>query len=335
MALQAAAVTALLVPQIVLCYDIGAFYFGNWHIDPLNEAYHGTNWTEWELVQHALPRFPNHQQPKHPLWGFQMEDMAAVMEQKINAAADHGVDFFIFDWYWHQDTGPFLYRPLEHGFLNATNNHRLKFAVMWANHNWVDIHPMKRRWPSLLQFPGEVDRLTFDKIVNHTIEVYFKHPSYYRAQGCPFYSIYHLNMFINGLGSVQAAEDALNSFRDKAKVAGFPCIHINAVDASLPQSNEVLTQLNLNSITSYNWASSLPQGQFPTVSYSYMLNVSINKWNHCHKTYPIPYIPNVSISWDSSPRACQSDIYQHVGYPFLPVFDSNQTEFQTAHQRLE
>jgi len=56
------------------------------------------------------------------------------MAQKIKAAADHGIDVFLFDWYYNAP-GTFLERPLNEGYLKAPNNSRVKFALMWANHN--------------------------------------------------------------------------------------------------------------------------------------------------------------------------------------------------------
>ena len=59
----------------------------------------GKNWTEWNLVKHAQPRFPGHLQPNVPLWGYEMDNDPTVMAKKIDAAADHGIDHFLFDWY--------------------------------------------------------------------------------------------------------------------------------------------------------------------------------------------------------------------------------------------
>mgnify|MGYP003340779711 FL=1 len=74
-------------------FTVGVYYFGNYHPgDPRNEAQKGRGWTEWELVKAAKPRFPGHQQPKVPLWGYEDESDPKVMERKIAAAADHGVD---------------------------------------------------------------------------------------------------------------------------------------------------------------------------------------------------------------------------------------------------
>ena len=122
---------------------VGCYYFPNYHVDPRNEKIHGPGWTEWQLVRHAIPRFPGHQQPKVPLWGHDDESDPQVMEQKIDAAVNHGIDHFIFDWYHYED-GPFLERCLEQGFLKSRNVNRIEFSLMWANHDWINIHPMGR-----------------------------------------------------------------------------------------------------------------------------------------------------------------------------------------------
>ena len=100
--------------------QIAAFYFPNYHIDPRNEAVHGSGWTEWELMKIARPRFPGHQQPKVPLWGYEDEADPAVMSRKIDAAADSGISTFLFDWYYYND-GPFLEQALREGFQKAPN----------------------------------------------------------------------------------------------------------------------------------------------------------------------------------------------------------------------
>ena len=50
-------------------YTLAAYYFGNYHVDPRNEAQHGHGWTEWRLVEAARPRFAGHAQPKIPFMG--------------------------------------------------------------------------------------------------------------------------------------------------------------------------------------------------------------------------------------------------------------------------
>jgi hypothetical protein len=79
---------------------VAAYYFPNYHSgDPRNDLNMEKNWSEWELVKAAQPRFPNHQQPKVPEWGYLDEKDPKVMAKKIEAAVSHGIDCFIFDCY--------------------------------------------------------------------------------------------------------------------------------------------------------------------------------------------------------------------------------------------
>src|SRR5208337_2714619 len=55
--------------------------------------------------------------------------------------------------------------------------------------------------------------------------------------------------------------------------------------------------------------------------------------------YGIPYFPNVSLGWDSSPRANQADEFGNFGYPFTNTISGNTPErfreaLEIAHGRL-
>ncbi|HRY50565.1 MAG TPA: glycoside hydrolase family 99-like domain-containing protein, partial [Candidatus Paceibacterota bacterium] len=83
---------------------VACYYFGQYHPnDPRNLKERGGPWSEWELIKAAKPRFPGHAQPKVPQWGYEDESDPRVMAKKIDAAADHGIDAFIFDWYHYED----------------------------------------------------------------------------------------------------------------------------------------------------------------------------------------------------------------------------------------
>ena len=180
--------------------EVAVYYFPNYHADARNEKLHGEGWDEWELVKRAEPRFPGHQQPKVPVWDETDEADPQVMARNIDAAADHGIDTFIFDWYWYSD-GPFLQRALDEGFLNAPNNDRLKFSLMWANHDWIDIHPAKiceksAEQSSKLLYPGTITPDAFDALIDYCVGTYFKHPSYWLMDGCPYFSVYELTKLL-------------------------------------------------------------------------------------------------------------------------------------------
>lgn len=313
---------------------VASYYFGNYHPgDPRNVRMKGKDWSEWELVKAARPRFPGHKQPKVPLWGYLDESDPRVMAQKIAAAADHGIDAFIFDWYYYDD-GPFLDRPIDLGFLKATNNSRLKFAFMWANHDWLEIQPYKRGAPPKLLFPGKVTPRTFERISDHLIKDYFPHPSYWRVDGRPYFSVYELTKLMESFGSVQATREALDRFRTKARAAGMPGLHLNAVVWGQPilpgegkpaDTPKLVRDLGLDSVTSYVWVHhvALPR---QVTEYNFVREEYFKYWERAAKTFNVPYFPNVSMGWDSSPRAAQEDEFGDFGYPFTNTIGDNTPE---------
>jgi hypothetical protein len=213
------------------------------------------------IAQDRAAPVPRQAQPKVPLWGYEDESKPKVMAEKIAAAADHGIDVFIFDWY-HYDDGPFLDRPLDRGFLKAKNIGRLKFALMWANHDWLDIMPARRGVKPPLLYPGTVTPETFEKIGDLVIKNYFLHSSYWRIDGRPYFSFYELTKLLDGFGSVAATRAALDRFRAKAVAAGLPGLHLNAVVWGQPilpgertpvDAAKLVKELGFDSVTSYVW----------------------------------------------------------------------------------
>ncbi len=206
---------------------------------------------------------------------------------------------------------------------------------MWANHDWFDIHPAKFNSPPRLQFPGEVTLKTFRAITDHVVKNYFKSPSYWLIDGCPYFSIYELYKFVISMGGVVGAANAIAEFRQKTKDAGFPDLHFNAVTWGvklLPGQTDVtdlkalLEQLKVDSTTSYVWLHHAKLTNFPVTQYSEMAAAYETYRETASEKLGKPYFPNVSVGWDSSPRACQSDIYTEQNYPFLPVVQGNTPE---------
>jgi len=325
---------AAAIPQSPRRYQIGAYCFPNYHVYPRNEEGHGKGWTEWELVKRAEPRFPGHYQPRRPLWGYEDESDPRVFARKIDAAADHGLTHFLFDWYWYDD-GPFLARCLEQGFLRAPNASRLGFALMWANHDWVEIHPAKLNTTPPVLYKGAVTRATFDGMTDYIISKYFSHPSYWKIDGAPYFSIYELYRLVQGLGGVDPARQALGEFRRKTKAAGFRDLHLNAVtwgvqilpgEQQIKEPAKLLSHLEFNSGTSYVWIHHAQLPDFPVTAYAYAAKKAQEYWQRASGEIGLPYHPNVTMGWDSSPRTCQSDVFTNKGYPFMPTLGGGTPE---------
>ncbi len=329
-------------------YQVVVYYFPNYHHDKQNELVHGAGWNEWELVRHALPRFPGHRQPRIPLWGYEDEADPSVMARKIETAAEYGIDCFLFDWYWYEQ-GPYLERGLDHGFLKAPNNQRLKFAIHWANHDWIDIHPASyyhcTHNDHTVLYPGKISRKAFKNLVAYVIQNYFKHPSYWLIDGAPYFSIYDLASLLRSLGGIQEAAEALAYFRTETKSAGFPDLHLNQIlwnaavlpgEKAIENPNELLEKLGFNSFTSYVWIHHVLLDTFPETEFQTVFQKYMEYWSRITQEISLPYFPNASVGWDSSPRTLQSDNFSNLGYPFTPCIANNTPDrFAQALQEIK
>ncbi|MFE9068219.1 glycoside hydrolase family 99-like domain-containing protein [Streptomyces violaceusniger] len=322
---------------------IAAYYFPNYHVDPRNERWHGEGWTEWEVLKKAGPRFEGHAQPRVPLHGCEDEADPAVMAGKIEMATEHGVDAFIFDWYWYSGR-PYLERPLETAFMPNAADHDMKFAVMWANHHWTNIHPWKSGTTATELESGIVDADQFRAATEYLLERYFHHPAYLRLDGRPYLSIYDLPTLIDGLGGIESTRTALDDLRSRAARAGHGDVHLNAITRDqpvLPQDGVALdeavlvSQLGFDSVTSYVWAHHHP---LPTLLTPYpdVLEQAERGWEDLAARFDKPYYPNVTVGWDPSPRTVQSDRYDpRLGYPHTNIIsDCTPEHFGQALERV-
>ncbi|TDU86522.1 glycosyl transferase family WbsX [Kribbella voronezhensis] len=320
-----------------------AYYFPNWHRDPRNADWFGANWTEWELVKAATARFPGHRQPRVPALGCRDEADPAVAAADIDLAATHGVDGFLFDYYWYDD-GPYLSGALDDGFLQAPNTDRLRFALMWANHQLVDIFPSRSGGvPDLLK-SGALDRSAFEAMVRHVIDRYFSRSNYLVIDGRPWFTLYDIGNFIEGLGGVEAARQALDWFREQTVLAGFPGLHLDGVLWSapvLPASGapsavaDVVDRLGFDSGTSYVWLHHFDASTagFPNGSIQDLRDSAFREYDRYAEQLGVDFYPNVTVGWDPSPRTGQELPYQQLGYPWTSVWDQDPAEFATGLRR--
>ena len=317
---------------------IAAYYFPNWHCDTRIEALHGKGWTEWRVVQYATPRFPGHRQPRVPVWGYQDESRPEVMAQKISAASAYGIDAFLWDWYYFPD-GPYRQRALEEGFLKAPNCDKVKFAIMWANHNPIYAHPGSYWKPAEVNWSGAVDAETFRNCTDYCLKHFLGQPNYLRCFGDKLYfNLYRANAMAQDVGGAETLAALIREFRDKVQKAGLGELHIEAMAGEMPgywpaaesrepdftETNAFLRKLGIDGLTNYSWG--YRNLDFPSVDYS--------AWAEKNRRFPalnnrylcVPYNPLAQVGWDSSPRTVQSDMFENRPYPFGPVIVGNTPE---------
>ncbi len=293
-------------------YDVAAFIWPAFTGDePRARLFWPEGIGEWESVRTAGKKFPEHNWPRRPVWGYVNEADPYVMEMEINAAADHGVNVFIYDWYWY-DRRPFQETCLNNGYLQARNNDRVKFYLMWANHDVRHLWDkrLSDELPDTVIWQAAVDRSEFEKIADHLIENFFKHPSYYTIADKPVFMIYDLQTLMNGLGGQKATRQALDWFRDRAVQADLPGLHLQMClrnsnynlsgidqEASATQP-EMVEFLNFDSMTHYQYVHMTDVNR----DYTEIIEDVVKEWERIDAEFSAPYFPHVSIGWDNNPR---------------------------------
>lgn len=291
-------------------YDIAAIIWPAYTGDePRTRIFWPEGYGEWQTVKAAQPRYPGHQWPRKPVWGYVNEADPYVMEMEINAAADHGVNVFIYDWYWF-DNRPFLEQCLDNGFLKARNCDRMKFYLMWANHTADSMWDTRTShyWDPI--WDGAVNRETFNTIVNRTIEKYFSRPNYYKIDGKPVYMLFDIMNLVRGLGGVEETWDALNYFREQTVKAGFPGLELHLTvrrDSHMAQNIDEksgMTVLEFINKTGFDGVTHYGFLDFVNVKQNYAdVLVDVEKgYKKTAEQVNSIYYPNVSMGWDTTPR---------------------------------
>ena len=254
-------------------YDIAAFVWPpNTGDEPRTRIFWPDGMGEWQTVKAMTNKgYEGCRWPRVPLWGYENEADSYVMEKQIDCAVSHGVNVFIYDWYWY-DNRPFLENCLNDGFLKAKNNTDMKFCLMWANHNANHLWD-KRNSDNDLEtviWSGVVTPKIFSEICDRTIEKYFLKENYYCIDGCPVYMIFDIDNFIRSFGTSDECKKAIEEFNRKTVEAGFKGLHLQFIhwrdrvfnwlrdDDSQKgvKSSQMYDYLGASSVTSYNWGCS-------------------------------------------------------------------------------
>jgi hypothetical protein len=173
---------------------VGAMFYPGW--------VPGTGWG-WNLLE----PYPQ----RKPALGYYDDTTVEVIDWQIKWALEHGISFFNLCWYrlpdnigkapvqaWRNDT-------LEKGLLKSSFIDRFEFALTWENHNAAGVS-------------SKEDLL--ENLMPYWIEKYFSHPSYLRFDGKPVFFIYSMDFFIEQLGGLANAREALAAMRQQCREAG-------------------------------------------------------------------------------------------------------------------
>jgi hypothetical protein len=155
------------------------------------------------------------------------------------------------------------------------------------------------------------------------------------VDGKLYMSIYELMSLVAGFGSIGQTREALEQFRGMVREAGLGELHLNAVvwgvqilpgEKEVTNANEMLELLGFDSVASYVWIHHHKLEKFPETPYDEIREKAKGTMETLSRQYRLPYYPNVTMGWDSSPRTIQSDRFDPLGYPYMAMLADNTPE---------
>jgi hypothetical protein len=244
-------------------YLVGAYYFPGWH-----------TYSRWS----CLDDFPE----RHPVLGYYREGNPEVADWHIKWALEHGISFFIYDWYWSAGDR-WLEHALHDGYFNARYRDRMKFCLLWANHN-----------PK-----GTSSLEDMEAVTRYWIEHYFRRPEYLKVDGKPVMVIFSPYRFREDMG-VEGTRQALERSREICREAGLPGIYFVACTYPGEGNIRLLEQEGYDALSGYNYPTAGDGGR-KVAPYDAMVRGYKEFWEAIDAAATIPYIPVTEPGWDSRP----------------------------------
>ena len=250
---------------------LGAYYFAGWAGKcPLDDGKPEHAWAKG-MPTHFTKRLAGEFAGRAPVWGWR-DDTHQLMERQIDLAADHGLSCFSFCWYWADNKGPINVAAIEKDskhlpmrlFMQATNNSRMEFCLLVANHGGFEIVG-----------PG-----AWKQAADYWLTL-FKHPRYLRVDGQPLIVIFSpKGSNPEGLAYLQKA----------ARQAGLPGVAVACCGEGKPEDGYSL-RTRYNIVPGYGKPSAKH-------TYSELVEAHVRDWRGAPGQR---YIPVATVGWDRRP----------------------------------
>lgn len=264
-------------------YSVGCYYFPGWR-----------DYGAWSV----LNDFPE----RKPILGYANDGNPEVVDWQINWALSHGIEFFIYDWYWNKG-GRHLEEGLHDGLFKAKYQDKMKFCLLWANHNGPGSH-------------SEADMLA---VTQYWIDNYFKRPNYMKLNGKNVMVIFNPSGIIQDMG-LDGAKAAIVKMKKMCEDSGAGGLYL--VGCVYPNTSLVtqLEKAGFDALSGYNYPGAGDKGQ-NVAPYEWMVDGYNEIWSQIADTSRIPYIPLCEAGWDSRPwhgpsarvRTCKSaELWQRM-----------------------
>ncbi len=261
--------------------QVGAYFFDGWAgRHPLAGKAEWARNAPTHLTERMLKEFPG----REPVWGWR-DDALETMERQIDLAADNGIAFFAFCWYWRDDGRMINREAIENDplhtslglYLKARNNDRLKFCLLVANHQGAEIKGAEN-WKQAAEFWMP----------------YLKHPQHVTVSGKPLIIVF---------SSAGGDKVGFAGAQEAARKAGLPGLAIAGCGEAPPETGYTHR-------THYNVVPGYTEGP-EQHKYVELVAANMAGWGGSRGQ---PYMPIVTAGWDKRPWEGPAGLNQKAGW---------------------
>jgi hypothetical protein len=283
---------------------LGVYYFDGWN-----------SMSDFHITKSLVNDFPE----RESKWGW-ITSTTPAMKEQIDLAADAGLSFFSFCWYY-QNAQTYMSDPVNHAvqlYLNSPNNSRIQFNLIVCDDGRYQFGPTD--WPFL---------------ENVWIQM-FKKPQYLKVYGKPYILFSNVESLITHFGSTMAVKQALDKLRRLAASEGLSGVTFGACVYPDIKGLQNARDCGIDILTGYNYHATgfkpfpkIPNSpMYPTqaIPIKSLLNSDTIVWNRITLLSHIPYIPPVTLNWDPRPWNDNTNHYDtapyYVGFSPSSVYTS-------------
>ena len=269
---------------------IGAYYFDGWAGRNSNANNPNEPWAA-NAPTHLTRRFVEEFPEREPIWGWR-DDTQEIMERQIDLAAENGVDFFLFCWYWQNNRGYINENAIRNDskhtsmalYQTAQNKSKVQYCLLVANHagaeiigddNWADA---VRHWMA-----------------------YFRDPQYVTVDGKPLVVIF-------GTGDDAINDAQIAKMQETAVREGLK----NGLSIAGCGANATARRKTFTHSTHYNLTSGYADGSVEQ-PFQLLIDRAKPQWTG---TEAQPYIPTLNTGWDKRPWEGPNGLNQVEGWYF-------------------
>ena len=267
---------------------VGAYYFDGWAGTNSNANNPNEPWAAkapTHLTRRMVEEFPE----REPVWGWR-DDTQEIMERQIDLAADNGIDFFLFCWYWQNNRGYINENAIKNDskhasmalYLTAQNKSKIQYCLLVANHAGSEI----------------IGNDNWADAVRHWMP-YFRDPQYVTVDGKPLVVIF-------GTGDDAINDEQIESMQATAIKEGLK----NGLSIAGCGANATVRRKAFTHSTHYNLTSGYSDGSLEQ-PFQLLIDRAKPQWTG---TETQPYMPTVNSGWDKRPWEGPAGLNQAEGW---------------------